>query len=178
MKAETFKTFDKLFTNIVWKLHKNTGKSIKEVLNCIKDKENVIRNEYETKLIMDTDYYILKFITNRSIISVKHTKNKITKRALNKISTIIEILIPMLNCDYVTAYNIVISTNTGKSIIINDFPTMYQSAPCCIEDIGREISNNPRYNGYTQYFTNDNINNSVNKVIKYNRSLVTRYKAL
>jgi hypothetical protein len=85
--------------------------------------------------------------------------DKITKRAANKINSIVEIIMVMMKCNYETAYRIVTNSNTGKAILEGDYATLYQSAPCCVEDIGKELK---KVNSkYVSYFTDDKINKAI-----------------
>lgn len=100
---------------------------------------------------------------------------KINKRALRKIGDITEIIMVMLNCSYLDAFAIVTNSDTGKAIIEGDMATIYQSAPCCVEDIGREF----RQHGndvYADQFSNEYINQSISIIRNHNIQNRLRYE--
>ena len=101
---------------------------------------------------------------------------KMTHRSFDKIGRIIEIMMPLLNCDYSQAHKILKTTRTYRAIYEGDGATLYQSAACCVEDIGRELCaiNSP----YATYFTNERINFALDQVRDYNIKLRERYVAL
>ena len=103
---------------------------------------------------------------------------KITKRSLDKIGSIIEIMMQLLNCDYTTAYRIIKDTTTYKAIVEGDRATLYQSAACCVEDIGREWSLKNKDTAYANYFSNRNINIAIDKAREHNQKLLSRYKVI
>lgn len=102
-----------------------------------------------------------------------------TQRVVSKVSSIIEILMKMLNCSYTDAFKIVAESSVFKAFIEGDNATLYQSAPCCIEDIGREL----RTKGIpcAMLFSSENITkailavreeNNKNRVILENKIMV------
>lgn len=101
---------------------------------------------------------------------------KITQRALLKSVNIIEILMEVLNCSYTQAYVIVRKSNIFKSFNEGDKAALYQSAPCCIEDIGKELI--LRDSSFAKYFSQENINKSINTIRKRNESMQQKFKVM
>ena len=93
--------------------------------------------------------------------------------ALNKIGDIVEIIMVMLNCSYLDAFLIVVNSSTGKAILEGDMATMYQSAACCIEDIGREISKSK----YAKYFSDECISRAIDSIRSKNEKMVRTNRA-
>lgn len=101
---------------------------------------------------------------------------KITNRSFDKIYSIIEIMMPLLNCNYTTAFLILKNTQTYKAILEGDRATLYQSAACCVEDIGRELY--CMDNSYATYFSNERINNAIDVAREYNQLLMQKYSVI
>lgn len=91
-----------------------------------------------------------------------------------KLSCILEIIIEMFNCSFSEAYSLIHNTLTFKAIISGDKATLYQSASCCVEDIGKELRDNQIKAGYL--FTKEHINNSIMQVRKNNTTKKQLYK--
>lgn len=96
------------------------------------------------------------------------------KGALTKIGDIVEIIMVMLNCSYLDAFLIVVNSSTGKAILEGDMATMYQSAACCIEDIGREISKSE----YAKYFSDECISRAIDSIRSNNEQNRLRYEKM
>lgn len=101
-------------------------------------------------------------------------EEKMNKRALTKIGNIVEIIMVMLNCSYLEAFIIVVRSSTGKAILEGDMATIYQSAACCVEDIGREISKSE----YAKYFSNECINKAIDSIRYNNEQNRLRYEKM
>ena len=73
----------------------------------------------------------------------------------------------LLDNDTELAYTLLYQTSTYKAIKEGDYATLYQSAACCVEDVGRELSaiNSP----YAEYFSNENINKALDTLIVKNK---------
>lgn len=83
-----------------------------------------------------------------------------------KIKHIIGIMEVLLDNDTEFAYTLLYQTSTYKAIKEGDYATLYQSAACCVEDVGKELSaiNSP----YASCFSNENINKVLNVLILKN----------
>lgn len=101
---------------------------------------------------------------------------KITQRALSKSVDIIEILMEVLGCSYTQAYNIVRSTSMFRAFNEGDRAALYQSAPCCVEDIGRELASTN--NSLALFFSQENINKAIDTIRIRNKSMQQRCKAM
>lgn len=84
----------------------------------------------------------------------------------DKIINIIEIIMELLNCSYTKAFNIARKSEVFEALYEGDQATLYQSAPCCVEDIGRELQS--KGDKLADYFSENNINNTINKVRQRN----------
>ncbi len=62
MKKQEYKSFAELYTNIIKEVSDEAGEPFSVVIKKLNDREKLIRNEYEQRLIMDEQYYIDKFI--------------------------------------------------------------------------------------------------------------------
>lgn len=91
---------------------------------------------------------------------------KITQRALSKYVDIIEILMEVLGCSYTQAYNIVKDTSTFRVLNEEDGATLYQSAPCCVEDIRKKLALKDAK--YKSEFTQESINNTIDRIKERN----------
>ena len=85
----------------------------------------------------------------------------------SKINHIIEIMEIILDNDTELAYTLLYKTSTYGAIREGDYATLYQSAACCVEDIGRELC--AIHSPYAEYFSNENINKALDKLIMKNK---------
>ena len=85
----------------------------------------------------------------------------------SKINHIIEIMEIVLENNTELAYRLLYKTHTYKAIKEGDYATLYQSAACCVEDIGRELCviSSP----YAEYFSNENINKALDTLMVKNK---------
>lgn len=100
---------------------------------------------------------------------------KVSIGTLNKLQNIIEIIMVLLNCNYTFAFNLVKDTDLYQALVERDYATMYQSAPCCVEDIGRELLQ--KGNPYAVYFNNNRINNAISHIRNENAVRKSRFTA-
>ena len=72
-----------------------------------------------------------------------------------RIQLMIDIIIRIINCTQSEAHEIIMKSEVYRRLKAGDYATLYQSIPCCIDDIGIELrkQNSPLGN----QITSDNI---------------------